>query len=386
MVGQDGSLVARAFVPASQPDAARRLAGDLGAGPFALVLLFMAPEADLAAVTAGLVRTYPGARVVGCTTAGEISDIGYDEGSIVALAFAASHFAAETLVIPDLSRLAPRDLVTAMVRARAMLAEKHAHLPEEFALLLVDGLSVKEDELASALAAGTGIMPLVGGSAGDGTRFRETFVTEGGRIYRNAAVLTLIRSACPVRVFNLDHLVPTERRMVVTRADASARIVREFNAEPAAREYARLLGKDAGRMDTFTFAAHPLTVRMGSRHHVRAIQQVLPSGDLVFFSAIDEGVVLTIAEPQDLASHLEQALDRLAEPGRPDAILAFDCILRRIEARDKQMTGRVSALMRRHGVAGFSTYGEQIGPLHVNHTMTGLVFYPPGTRLPEAAP
>lgn len=383
---RQGQLVARAVVPAAEPEAARRLAEALGGGPFALVMFFAAPEADLGAVASNLARVFPGARVAGCTTAGEISDIGYDEGTIVALAFAASHFAAETLVIPDLSRLAPRDLVTAMTRARAMLAREHAQLPEELALLLVDGLSVKEDELASALAAGTGVMPLVGGSAGDGTRFRETFVTEGGRVYCNAAVLTLLRSACPVQVFNLDHLVPTEQRLVVTRADASARVVREFNAEPAAREYARLLGKDAGRMDAFTFAAHPLTVRMGTRHHVRAIQRVLPSGDLVFFSAIDEGVVLTIAEPQDMAAHLERELDRLAEPGRPEAILAFDCILRRIEARDKQMTGRVSALLRRHGVAGFSTYGEQIGPLHVNHTMTGLAFYPPGTRLPDPRP
>jgi len=26
-------------------------------------------------------------------------------------------------------------------------------------------------------------------------------------------------------------------------------------------------------------------------------------------------------------------------------------------------------------VTGFSTYGEQIGPLHVNHTMSGIAFY-----------
>jgi hypothetical protein len=162
--------------------------------------------------------------------------------------------------------------------------------------------------------------------------------------------------------------------------------VRRINGEPAAREYARLLGKDPARLDTFTFAAHPIAVRMGQRHHVRAIQRIMPSGDLVFYSAIDEGVVLTITEPQDLVAHLESELTRLVEPVPPAAVLAFDCILRRIEAQEKQMTGRVSELLRRYDVTGFSTYGEQIGPMHVNHTLTGLALYPPGTVLPELEP
>ena len=106
-------------------------------------------------------------------------------------------------------------------------------------------------------------------------------------------------------------------------------------------------------------------------------------GELVFFSAIDEGVILTITEPRDLASHLASELARLREPAEPAAVLAFDCILRRIESQEKQMTTQVSALLRQNGVIGFSTYGEQIGPMHVNQTMTGIAFYPPGTTIDE---
>ncbi|MCF3639633.1 FIST C-terminal domain-containing protein [Rhizobium sp. TRM95111] len=174
--------------------------------------------------------------------------------------------------------------------------------------------------------------------------------------------------------------------MVVTEADPAARIVRKINAEPAVHEYARLIGMQPTSIDTLTFAIHPLTVRMGERQHVRAIQRVLPSGELLFFSAIDEGMVLTIAEPHDLVDHLASELQALKQPGDPVAILAFDCILRRVEAQEKQMTGRVSELLRQHGVIGFSTYGEQIGPMHVNHTMTGFAFYPPGTSVSGSDP
>jgi hypothetical protein len=166
--------------------------------------------------------------------------------------------------------------------------------------------------------------------------------------------------------------------MVVTRADPARRIVQEINAEPAAREYARLLGKDPAQLTTFTFAAHPVVVRVGGQHHVRAIQRINEDGDLVFFSAIDEGLVLTLAEPQDIARHLNGALADLARDRAPAAILACDCILRRIEAQEKQSYRAVSDILRRHGVTGFSTYGEQMNGMHVNQTMTGVALYPPG--------
>ena len=72
---------------------------------------------------------------------------------------------------------------------------------------------------------------------------------DGDRALRNAAVLTFVRTDCPVKVFNLDHLVPTDQRMVVTEADPGRRLVRRINAEPAAAEYARILGKDPVQLD-----------------------------------------------------------------------------------------------------------------------------------------
>lgn len=369
----------RASLPVAQvmahlPDAAHRLAHDLGAGPFAAVILFISPQADLPALTLGLGAAFGDCPVIGCTTAGEISAMGYSEGEIVAMALPAELFAADTMLIEDLHQLHPQALIGQMIRLRAGLERLHPAWQHEFAFLMVDGLSIREDELTAALAAGLGPVPLFGGSAGDGIRFEQTFVLHAGRVVSNAAVLMMVRTSCRVKVFNLDHLTPTDRRMVVTQADPHRRTVRQINAEPAAREYARLLGKDPAQLTSFTFAAHPLVVRIGGRHHVRAIQRVADNGDLIFFSAIDEGLVLTLAEPQDMVAHLKRELLAL---GQPMAILACDCILRRMEALEKQMYGAVSAVLRDHHVTGFSTYGEQWNSMHVNQTMTGVAIYPP---------
>ncbi|WP_434612755.1 FIST N-terminal domain-containing protein [Tabrizicola sp. M-4] len=371
------ALVARASVPVDMPHPLRHLEQALGPGPFALVILFVSPDADLDALALRLPGRFGGAPVIGCSTAGEISGAGYTEGEIVAVALPAAHFAADVLLFPDLSVLERDALIGQLIRSRQGLARARPDWEGEFAFLMVDGLSVREDELAAALASGLGPVPLFGGSAGDGTRFRATYVLHEGLALQNAAVLALIRTDCRVRVFSLDHLMPTGARMVVTGADPARRIVHTINAEPAAREYARILGKDPAQLTPFTFAAHPVVVRIGGKHHVRAIREVGEGGDLIFFSAIDEGVVLTLADPQDMVAHLSGQMAQLSAHGAPVAILACDCILRRMEAQEKQKTGAVSAILRDHGVVGFSTYGEQLNAMHVNQTMTGVAIYPP---------
>lgn len=368
-------VLQRADCAADAPDAALRLAADLG-GDLALVLVFASPDADFAALMAGLRDAMPGQPMLGCTTAGEICG-GYVEGRILAIGFPARHFAARIVPVEDLNQLSPLDIVTRMVETRDALARAHPDMVHEFAHLIIDGSSFREDALMQIVARGLGPVPLFGGSAGDGRRFGQTFLAIGDRVITNAAALTFLRSRCRVRVFSLDHLDVGRAKMVVTRADPARRQVFEINAAPAATEYARILGMPPGQLDPMTFAAHPLVVQAGGRHHVRSIQRVENGTDLVFFSAIDEGVVLTRAIPRDIVASLADDLTALADPVAPDAILACDCILRRVQVQQRQQSRDMSRLLDQHGVIGFSTYGEQFGAMHVNMTMTGVAIYPP---------
>jgi hypothetical protein len=374
------SLLQIAEVPAGARDAVARLLAGIGSGDFALIVLFLAPEADAAGIAAGIVVAHPDTPLIGCTTAGEIGRAGYAEGLAIAVALPAALFAARVLVVPDLDAMDPEGLTGQAIRSRGQLSAACPGWGHEFGFLLVDGLSRREDALTAALAAGLGTTPLFGGSAADGTRFLETFVLHGGDVLRHAAVLAVVRTPCPVAVFKFDHFRPTETRMVVTGADPARRVVHRINDEPAGLEYARLLGKDPAQLTPFTFAAHPVVVRVGGQHHVRSIRQVEENGDLIFYSAIDEGLVLSLARPLDMVAHLEGALAGLSAARPPAAILACDCVLRRMEAQEKQLTRRVSDLLVAHRVTGFSTYGEQMGALHVNQTLTGVAIYPPEAR------
>ncbi|MEM7631844.1 MAG: FIST N-terminal domain-containing protein [Pseudomonadota bacterium] len=365
-------------VRASTTSPVKHLKRQLGDGPFALIALFVTSAVDFHDVVAQAARLFPDTDVLACTTAGEIGTHGYEDGLIVAIGFPAAGFETTSMLIEDVNALDMQATIDRITLERVALQRRTPDYSDSFAFLVVDGLSLSEDTLAATVAPALRDFPIFGGSAGDGTRFDHTYVALNGKVAANAAVLTLARSRYRTRVFSLNHLVPGDTQMVVTGADPARRIVKEINAEPAAREYARLVGKDPDQLDRFTFASHPVVVRIGDTHHVRAIQQVNDRGELVFFSAIDEGMVLTVASPENLSQHLEAKLTELGKPERPAHIIGCDCILRRIEAEQSQQTRAISNVLGAHHVTGFSTYGEQIGPLHVNHTMSGVAFYPTG--------
>ena len=100
---------------------------------------------------------------------------------------------------------------------------------------------------------------------------------------------------------------------------------------------------------------------------------VNPDGSLTFYCAIDSGVVLTVGQPLDRLSQLETLFDQIdSDVGGIDHVIAFDCVLNRIDAESRQLSGAVSQLYSRRGVVGFNTYGEQFRAAHINQTLSGL--------------
>jgi len=352
----------------------------LGGADSSCIVFFCSADHDLPVVAEAMSQAFADALVVGCSTAGEITPHGYGRGGITAVALPRRHFAAAAAPIESLSSfdlLQGHPLVSA---ARARL-ERAAPFPLEgnsFAFLLIDGLSRREEWVVSALSLALDDMPLFGGSAGDQLRFNRTHVYFDGAFRTDAAVLLLVATRCPFSVFHIEHFVSTDRKMVVTGAEPTERIVTEINGEPAGREYARMVGLDVGRLTPMIFATYPVVVRVGGVYYVRSIQKVNRDESLTFFCAIDEGIVLTVARGMDIVDNLEAAMaDIRRHVGPPQIIIGCDCILRRLEVERKRLVGPVSALLAANNVVGFNTYGEQHNAMHVNQTLTGVAIGSP---------
>lgn len=358
------------------PDrAARALFQGLAGQPLALVLFFCSTDYDLDRLSGALGEQFGEIPLVGCTTAGEITPRGYGSGCITAIGFGERHFSIQAALFKNLADFSFSDaqtLVHSMLdgcRARQVAPIKG----HSFALTLLDGLSIQEEQLLNVLDANLGSIPLLGGSAGDNLHFKDTHVYYEGEFHSDAAILILVNTACDFEVFSIDHLVDTKEKLVVTDADSSERRVFELNAAPAALEYARALGLPVEQLNSLVFALNPLTVRIGDRYYPRAIQRVNEDLSLSFYCAVDTGIVLTRSRSRGILEGLEELFDGIGRRiGRPQLVIGYDCIFRRLEIDHLGLGEAVSRVLERNRVIGFNTYGEQFDGMHLNQTFTGV--------------
>ena len=375
--GARSGPIRQAVATAADPVAAVAELHAALAGPeLALVLFFCAPEHATAAFAAELARAFPGVTVVGCTGAGEIGPGGYHEGAVTAVGLARPAFQAVAghLFAEDALAVARAEDTIAGLRAAldGLVAGSAGEL-SRFALLLTESDSRREEQLASLVGGTLADMPVLGGSAGHALAVAPSRVFCDGRFHERGAVLVLVATDRPVRNFRSQHFVASERRVVVTGADPRRRLVTELDAEPAAACYARLVGLPVEELTPMVFATNPLVVRLGGAEYVRSIQSANPDGSLSFYSAIDEGLVLTLSEGHDLLRRTEELFAGIrGEIGPPELVIGFECVLNRLEAERTQIRHRLSRLHAANRVTGFASFGEQWGRMHVNQTFTGI--------------
>lgn len=333
-----------------------------------VVFLFCSPLYDLETVGKELKRSFP-CPVIACSSSGQIGPRGFQRGGMTAISFGGGYLR----VVPHLIHPLRTHQDQALKIAAAFRASDPEPASHAFGFLVIDGLSKMEERVASSLYQALENMPIIGGSAGDDLRFEQTQVYYDGHFMADAAVLAACRASGPVVPFMIKHFVPSDINLVITDSDSENRIIREFNGGLAAEVYAEAIGLQVEQLGPSVFSRHPLLLGIGGDHYVRSIARMNPDLSLTLDRAIETGLVVTIGKGLDSLRALNQAFAGVLEdvPG-PLAILACDCILRRLEFENLGIDQEVGDFMVQHQVFGFSTYGEQINGLHVNQTLTGI--------------
>ena len=341
----------------------------------ALAVFFCSSTYDLDALAAELNVRFAGVTLIGCTTAGEITPVGYQDGSITGFTIGGAGSRAVTTRIDRLGDCAISAGFLAAEELMGQLSQGGAPVNDTntFGLMLIDGMSAREEVVVSTIHWGMGTIPLLGGSAGDDMHLSNTFVYHDGAFRNNSALLALVQIDAPFRTFNTKHFRGTDEKLVVTKADPERRLVLELNAAPAAAEYARIVGCKVSDLSAEVFGERTLMVKIGGEFYVRSIQKAGPDGSLTFYSAIEQGVVLTLASPGDLIADLRDTFETLQEDiGPPQLVIGFDCVLRGLDMERRQVRHLAGRLMAENNVIGFATYGEQYHAMHLNQTFTGV--------------
>src|SRR5919197_5063196 len=186
--------VATSLAHGSSMQAVGSLSADLreklaGSSPV-LLLAFASTKQSLPEVTGGLKREFPGARVLGASTAGEFTEAGDAKGSVSVFALAGDfkvHVGMGTGLKPSAE--------DAVGHAVALLPRELPGYVHRTAIVLLDPLAGNGEEASLLLAASLGAdVAMAGGAAGDDLQMSATHVAGDGQAGTKALVGGLLFS------------------------------------------------------------------------------------------------------------------------------------------------------------------------------------------------
>lgn len=350
----------------------REIQQQLAAMEPAMVIFFSSMQHAPDAISRHMHAGFPKAQVFGCSTAGEITSGHMLSGAVVAMAFSAE--AAQDLKIEVIRDLRQRSTIEQAFHN----FETHFGQPvgamdpsRYVGILLIDGLAGTEEKFIETLGDLTNV-PFIGGSAGDDLQFSATHVYAHGTCYTNAAILALLKPGIEFSFIKTQSFRFLGKTLRVTKADETNREVLQFNDKPAAVAYAEAIGVPVSEISQH-FMRNPIGLVVDGEPYVRSPQRI--KGDTMFFyCGVKEGMKLSLLESTDMIGDTRQAIAQAQKKhGNISGIINFDCILRTLDLRQKNLCEDYGKLFADIPTVGFSTYGEQyIG--HINQTSTMLVF------------
>jgi hypothetical protein len=329
------------------------------------------PAAELAKA---LQAAYPTSAVIGCTTAGELTDKGFTEQGVSAIGVDKSVISRMSIAVAENCNSDPKPIDAAV---KALGSAFGANLNDldplkYLGLVLTDGCSGHEEFVMDTLAAAAFNLTFVGGSAGDDLQFKQTFVIANGKAYSNSAVLAIIESARPFHILKTQSFRPSGKIFNVTKADAANRTVFELDGKPAAKAYAEALRIPEDKIAD-KFMSNPIGLLVGSVPFVRSPQQRV--GDSIkFYCQVTEGSRVHLLEATDMVADTQRDIAATkAQLGSLSGMFVFNCILRYLDAKNQNITEKLGKTYSVAPSAGFNTYGEQyLG--HINQTATIVCF------------
>ena len=374
----DAVRIAQSDAPETS-HAVREVLDAVDAANAVFTFLFYSPRHD-PDVIAGEFRRVAGGRGVAGSTAGEIGPRGFSHGSIVAMALHGGHTRAALRLVPQM-----RDF--SLLRASSIAAELAQDLGHPLEsldpsrhiwILLLDGLSGREDFFTSFFSTHAPRLPLVGGSFGDEEQFTDVSLIHDGRVHQGAGAVMLLEYDRPFQVLHHTHLEFTDHWFEVTDTRQGGRVLAGLDDRPATTAYAEALGISADELTLDITGSSPFGFRFKGRPFPCSVMRVDRDEILLAYS-VQRGDRLNLLHGDGLLPRSRDAIRNASTAlrksgGDPKGMLAFHCLGRYLEARRLGVIDELFTAMDQLPLAGLNTYGEQFGSRHMNHSLCGILF------------
>lgn len=331
------------------------------AGNASLVLVFGASHilADADAMNEVRAR-YPGATMLGCSTAGEICGIRVRDDSLVVTAVRFEHTTLKLVrevVGEDGNSLAAGERL-----AKALPRQQLVHV-----LVLSDGLKVNGSELARGLRENLPTdVAVTGGLAGDGPDFQQTLVYANQTACEGViAAVGFYSDSLKVGFGSLGGWDPFGPERLITRSEGN--ILYELDGHPALELYKKYVGEE--NMDPADALMFPLALRTGDEGYglVRTVLAVNEGEQSMTFAGdMPEGTYARLMKANfDRlvvgAEGAARASDEMLGSVKPELALLISCVGRKLVLKqriEEEVEGVQEVLGKDAVLAGFYSYGE----------------------------
>lgn len=298
--------------------------------------------------------------VVLCSTAGEYSMEGYKKGIISGFEYDLSDAEVVEILYPPIKSI--KKLIGAYENVKN---NKNA-----FALLLCDGLSGMEESIVTTFYFTNDDFKIIGGSAGDNLKFKETFIFIGSKKVHSAVLFFNMKKRTSIIKENI--YIPKGKRLLVTESDAINRTVKTFNKIPASTEYAKALGVSESDLPNH-FMNNPLGKSYKDEIFIASPMKANADKSITFYCQLMPNTFVEILEPVDPIAQIRNTIKSIQF--KPSFVLAINCILRSLKFEQENIWRNIDKeiISFCSNTTGFISYGEQFYKTHANQTMVMLI-------------
>ena len=349
---------------------------------YTAILFFASSDYDFPALSALMKEQFPEAEVVGSTTAGEITALGFTKHSLVVNALSDSganrvQFKGVLLENVDKFPIVYKDEIVRAAGSIGVSLQSQGCSKNSFAITLICGLLNAEEIVMSVLYSliKDDKFFVAGGSAGDDLKFQATYVSYNGKSSSRGAVILFVKTLGKFEIVKENIFQPSGKQVMLTDVNPEKRFVNAIDGKNPRKRYAEILGINEHSVDS-ALLDHPFGRVFGDQMFIASLVQFDAAGKLSMYARVLNNSVQEILEPLDAVAIAEKTCQDVFEKiPNPGCVILFNCILRTLGFEKHNQQSSINNVWKRYfkQYSGFSTYGEQFAHINSNQTLVMLV-------------
>ncbi|MBU2561167.1 MAG: FIST C-terminal domain-containing protein [Nanoarchaeota archaeon] len=340
-----------------------------------ILIVFASPRFKHAELLKGIQSVTGNVPMVGGTTAGEVSNNGFEEGSVVIMAIHSDKIKFKA----GIGQNVHKDAKKAGIALVEDLEKRTADFAQAKTLLMFnDPLAGDGLEIIRGIQEKVGEdFEIVGGALGDGNDFKKIYQYYNGKAYTDSVVGLLVSGRDIDTVTGMGSgWKSIGNRFRCTKAEGA--VVQSFDNTPALDIYEAFLGKEKSQKLPAIGLEYPFGIidekaKVGNKEYIQVrcpLAVDRKKKTITLAAAIPQGkdVTLTVSSRQeviDSAKSVAKMVKKDLKGSNPELIMMFSCVASKmvLGPRAPEEVEAVRGVLGKDiPIIGFYTYGE-IGPI-----------------------